>query len=239
MASMKVAAKILGSYLLPVPSLYLTGLTNIPNIQKFELPFEEMLMGSLSLAKQQQQKLLLYIGYLGSARQAQILAKAIELYRDIIQEIIVDPVSGDHGRLYVPEEVANQWPHLLRLADWAVPNCTELQYLSTGQMDSSMPATKYIEKFKEKFPHLSFIVTSLPAGQDIGIYLYDQNSEWQMTHRRIEQQLGGSGDLFAAYFIENFWIKELSAKEGVQQSAEKCLETLDKSVNVSSKELLL
>ena len=126
-ASMKAVISLLGTRVLPVPSLYLTGLTNIPGIIKTQTAFEELFMGCLQLSQSRKEALILYIGYLGSKEQVDCILKGIEAYRDIIIEIVVDPVSGDHGKTYVDMEVWKAWPQLLYQADWALPNYTELK----------------------------------------------------------------------------------------------------------------
>ncbi len=236
-ASMKVAISLLGSRILPVPSIYLTGLTNIPGFQKFALPFEAMLVGSLELARKRGQKLLLYIGYLANATQAETLSSAIKEYRDIIQHILIDPVSGDHGKIYVAEEVISVWPMLLKQADWALPNYTELQLFSGLAPDRSIEA--HVNAFQQSFPNLSFIATSIPFDEDIGLHLYHEGEDWQFSHEKLTHNYGGTGDVFAISFIEAFWLNGLSAKEAVKEGANRCLKLIRKAKDQKADQLIV
>ncbi|MEL7341168.1 MAG: hypothetical protein AAGM67_11835, partial [Bacteroidota bacterium] len=116
-ASLKVMMRLLGTRLLPVASLYLSGLTNLKGVIKTELDFEPLLRSSFDIARQRGERLIVYIGYLGSASQAHLIEQCLDQYQDLIEAVVVDPVSGDHGRTYVPETVWSAWPALLARAD--------------------------------------------------------------------------------------------------------------------------
>ncbi|MEM6801839.1 MAG: hypothetical protein AAF696_10585, partial [Bacteroidota bacterium] len=173
-ASMKAILSILGTSVLPVSSIYLSGLTNIPGFVKTEVAFEELLFSSFKLARERGDQLLLYVGYLGEAKQAQLISQAITEYQDIIQYIVVDPVSGDQGKMYVPQEVLEAWPQLLSQADWALPNYTELKFHSAIKGEPDLSEEGYIKAFAQRFPQLSFISTSLPHPTDLKLTMFRQ-----------------------------------------------------------------
>ncbi|RMG19590.1 MAG: hypothetical protein D6730_21270 [Bacteroidetes bacterium] len=222
-ASMKTVLSILGSRVLPVPSLYLTGLTNIPGHQKFSLPFEAMLRGSLELCRQAGDRLLLYVGYLGDEQQAAQLLACIQEYSELIDHILVDPVSGDHGKLYVPAEVLASWPALLEQAAWALPNYTELQLLSGLPPGQNRAPEEYVQAFHNRFPHLSFVVTSFPFSAQQGIYLLHRGQSFCWQHEQLELNFGGTGDVFAATFIQQHWLRQQDAQQAVKAAAARCL----------------
>ena len=144
-ASLKTFITVLGGKILPVPSLVLNGLTNMAIIKKLEIPFKELLQSSFDLAVYRQMDLILYIGYLGNAEQADIILEMINTYRSHIKTIITDPVCGDHGRAYVPAEVIAKWPALIRVSDMVFPNVTELKILTGNPPDGNQNAETYIE----------------------------------------------------------------------------------------------
>lgn len=225
-AGLKVSLNLLGSRVIPVPSLYLSGLTNMEGVQKFPVPFREMLWSSLDLARRQKLRLLLYAGYLGEAQQAHDLLEALDAFEDLIEAVVVDPVSGDHGRRYVPEAVLDVWPLLLQRAHWALPNYTELQLLSDLPLDPSAPAEDYLQAFRNRFPQLSFLVTSYPQPGGIGISLQEGDASWSMGHERLTHHFGGSGDVFTACFIQAKWIAGQSSREAATYAAHQVLELL-------------
>src|SRR5690606_24573830 len=81
MASLKTIISILGSKVLPVPSVVLNGLTNMPHVQKHLLPFRELLEGSFKLVAERKQQVILYVGYLGSPDQVDVILDMIRHYR--------------------------------------------------------------------------------------------------------------------------------------------------------------
>ena len=132
-ASLKTFITILGEKILPVPSLVLNGLTNMALVKKLDIPFKELLEGTFELAVNRDLDLILYIGYLGKAEHADVILEMIDTYRSHIKMIITDPVCGDHGRAYVPEEVIAKWPSIIGISDMVFPNITELKILTGHQ----------------------------------------------------------------------------------------------------------
>ena len=238
-ASMKAFLSILGSRLLPVPSILLTGLTNISGVKKTPIAFEDLLLGSLELARQQKQKILLYIGYLGSADQAGIILKAIDSYSDCITSILVDPVSGDHGRLYVPQEILAVWPSLLHEAHWALPNYTELKWLSGLDSQREYSHQAYLQSFSERFPNLSVIATSLPQNQDLSIGVIYEKAYHNFPVKKLPQNYGGTGDIFAAVFVLQYFLYQSGLDTSIQVAASFTSQTIQYSMDQNSQELLV
>lgn len=240
-ASMKAVLSLLGTRVLPVPSLYLTGLTNIDGFIKTQTAFEELFMGSLRLARQRRESVLLFIGYLGSRSQVECILHGIQQYQDIIQDIIVDPVSGDHGKLYVPKEVWESWPSLLEKANWALPNYTELQLHSGLSMQEDIPAEAYIDAFRKRFPHLSFIATSLPHPEKMLLHLSESSSGniYTFTHQRLSPAYSGTGDTFAAYFIYFCYIKGNLPQRAMELAALSTVQIIHQSTAKGSKDLII
>ncbi len=48
--------------------------------------------------------------------------------RPRLQQVVLDPVMGDEGRIYVDEDVIPAYRGLLRDADLILPNQFELEY---------------------------------------------------------------------------------------------------------------
>lgn len=69
----------------------------------------------------------LYTGFLGSYEQIRLVGGVLERYHHDDTLTVVDPVMGDHGRLYATytKEMAGGMGELCRLADVVVPNMTE------------------------------------------------------------------------------------------------------------------
>ena len=238
-ASMKAFISILGSRLLPVPSIVLTGLTNISGFKKTAVAFEDLLLGSLELARQQGQKILFYVGYLGNPQQAEIILKGIEDYADCIEQVLVDPVSGDHGRVYVPPEIVAVWPSLLKVAHWAFPNYTELQLLSGIENISNHQTPEFFHAFVQRFPNLSVIATSLPGNKHLEIGLHHRGNSKFIPITQLPQNYGGTGDVFAAIFVQKHLVQGATLERSLQIAAAETAKAIQFSIDQNSTELLI
>ena len=239
MAGLKVCQSLLGSHLLPVPSLYLSGLTNRSNIIKRALPFEDMLTSSLSILRELQEPFVLFVGYLGNAQQAQYIAQCIEDYKALIHAVVIDPVSGDHGKQYVPDEVLKAWPSLLKLADVVLPNFTELQLLLGEEIDFSAPVDQLITIFSSQYPQTVLLGTSIPQ-QDpnqIGLVLAKDQQIKRFSHAKIKGNISGSGDAFSSTFIYFHYIERKSLTDSMQLAAHACMELIAHSLNSGYQDL--
>ena len=238
-ASMKAVLSLLGTRVLPVPSLYLTGLTNITGYRKTNVEFKELFEGSLALARQRKEKLVFYIGYLGNVDQVDIILKGIDTYADIIKAIVVDPVSGDHGRAYVPDSIVQAWPQLLIRADWALPNFTEVQLHSGLGLNKERAVEEYLDAFRLRFPQLSLIITSLPDAENMVLRLFDGKTKIHFVHEKLHPSYSGSGDVFAAHFVNNYFIKNQSPEEAMKKAALATLDQIRYAISQSSADLLI
>ena len=72
-----------------------------------------------------------YTGYLGSKEQLDLMSDMFHRFRREGNLMIVDPVMGDHGRLYqgFDTEFARQMGELCGVADIMVPNLTEACFM--------------------------------------------------------------------------------------------------------------
>lgn len=66
-------------------------------------------------------------GFLGSAEQIEIVLEFVECFRNEETMIIVDPVMGDHGKIYTTytDEMCEEMKQLISYADVVTPNVTE------------------------------------------------------------------------------------------------------------------
>ena len=75
---------------------------------------------------------IIYTGYLGSARQIDLVADLFDEFKTENNLTIVDPVMADNGKLYpgFDEAYATQMTSLCAKADIIIPNITEASYLT-------------------------------------------------------------------------------------------------------------
>lgn len=130
----------------------------------------------------------------------------IDLAADIIADvkaankdalIMVDPVMGDNGRLYVPDSRAQAIKDvLIPLADIITPNSWELSYL-TGQPADNRKAV--LEALTDIRTHT--LVTSVISGLEIGALYQDDTDVLFTGHKRFDAVPHGGGDALAATFL--------------------------------------
>ncbi len=135
-------------------------------------------------------------GYFTSAAQVIAVTKQISALKAQHENlhVLVDPVMGDHGKLYVGEDVAEAIrDHLLPLATITTPNVFELTW---------MAGTSDIKAAIEKLAVPEVIVTSLPADEShLATELH--YAEVCLTHV-IDRQSNipnGTGDFLAGCYL--------------------------------------
>ncbi|NJK95809.1 MAG: hypothetical protein HC905_13670 [Bacteroidales bacterium] len=173
-ASLKAQMAILGSVLLPVPTVLLNGVASYSMVRKQTIDFMPLLEGTLYLCTQQGQKPYLFLGYLTSVEDVFHLKDFIVANAHLLAGVFVDPISGDNGKPYIHTDIIREWPQLLSLATFAFPNITELKMYSGIPSEADLES--HIIAFEIRFPLLNYILTSYCKEKKIGVRL-KTNSE--------------------------------------------------------------
>ncbi|MEE2565577.1 bifunctional hydroxymethylpyrimidine kinase/phosphomethylpyrimidine kinase [Hyphobacterium marinum] len=149
-------------------------------------------------------------GYFASAAQVDRAAAAIDAVRAATTRkahnvcayapepvIVVDPIMGDHGKLYVPDPVASAIRHqLIPRADLVTPNAWELGWLTGKPVTDAQLALAAARSLKRPV-----LVSSVPKGDEIGILHADAHSACFVSHPVLEDVPKGTGDLLTAEFL--------------------------------------
>lgn len=148
----------------------------------------------------------LYSGYLGSPAQAALVQKAFAKLRNPGSLLVVDPVMGDNGKLYkgISPAMAQSMAALVKSADVAVPNATELAILCGQDADTALT----LEQAKQCMRRLSqtgpgrLCLTSAPGAAegfvDTLAYAREKDRFWRIRVRRVDAHYPGTGDTFAS-----------------------------------------
>lgn len=138
-------------------------------------------------------------GHFSSAEQVAIAAEALTRVKRASPgaRLIVDPIMGDADKgLYVREPVAEALAaELVPDADVVAPNAWELGRLSGRKVGD--PASAVAAARKLGRPTL---VSSLAAGEAIGVAYVDEREAWLAEHARRSAAPKGTGDLLTALF---------------------------------------
>ena len=141
-------------------------------------------------------------GYLGAPAQTGALARLIDALRDQRDDVmvLVDPVIGDEGGLYLPEETASAIRDtLIPRADIATPNRFELGWL-TGM---PVGGNRDIATAAAALPSPMTLVTSaepMLRGKAATL-LRTPNETWLAEADHVADPPNGPGDLIAALFL--------------------------------------
>lgn len=183
-----------GESVAPVPSLLLTGPADMPGCRRAPCDLAGLLDGTLEAARVRAERPWLFVGYLASPAQIDVVEAALARHADVVAGLVVDPVCGDDGRAYVTPELVREWPRLVARASMALPNVTEVALL-TGA-----PAAEGVATLRARHPNLELVVTGGLDGGQVVTRAYEPRHGAEVEHRqpRVEGRTQGAGDLFAA-----------------------------------------
>jgi pyridoxine kinase len=142
-----------------------------------------------------------FTGYFPSAASVAVVADAIGRIRHANPKalVVVDPILGDAGRLYVPGETAAAIrDRLLPLADIATPNLFELQWLSGAAATSIEDAARLARALG---PPRVVVTSAVEAKGEVATLLVEGAS--QVEHRLAWRKgvPNGAGDLLAGLLL--------------------------------------
>ncbi len=147
----------------------------------------------------------IYTGYLGSAKQVQIVMDSIDLLKKDNTKIIVDPAMADSGILYkgFDKDFPSKMSILCRKADIIIPNITEA-CLITGIEYKTNYDMHYVESLLYKLSNFTkrfVILTGISFSKDkIGCSIFDKESKKinSLFSEKYDGTYYGTGDIFAS-----------------------------------------
>ena len=139
-------------------------------------------------------------GYFADAEQVAVVAQHVAKMKlnNPGLMILVDPVIGDHGALYVPEATAIAIrDQLLPLATIATPNLFELAWLTNDMNAQDSPEVAALN-----FHIPEVIVTSVPRVPDqLATLLVQKNAVVEHKTKHLKQVPHGTGDYLAGLYL--------------------------------------
>lgn len=234
-AGLKPMMTVLMNHLIPVPSIILTATTNIPGFVKTETDFRTLLQGSLELCKTLDFDVVLFCGYFYKADQIDCTLELYHKYRDIISQVLIDPILGDHGKLYVEKEIMTRIPGLLSIASIAFPNVTEVALLTNINNDLN----QNLNDLLITYPAITLIVKSIKKGREsIGIRILSNQMRFDYYHPYIDTNFGGTGDLLISYFLLHYLFKGQNITKSTKIAVRNTFKIIKNSIKKGSKELI-
>lgn len=151
-------------------------------------------------------------GYLPDIDGLQRIGKVVTemCERDGNLKWILDPVLGDEGRLYVPEETVEIYKNILRNGAiyLTTPNQFELELLTETKIEDLPSLKSAMQRFHILYPKVvNLVVTSviLPLNQGLDNFVSagtDFKDYWYFLVPKIKAHFSGGGDLFSAIILD-------------------------------------
>ena len=164
----------------------------------------------------------IYTGFLGSERQVDIISKFADKFKTADTLLFVDPVMGDHGRLYstYTPHLVDRMTELSARADVGTPNLTELSFLTDIPYDELIVADD--EKIFELAKSLGAgkaVVTGVRRKNRVCNLAIDCKSgaRFCASSRYIGGEYCGTGDLFASLLC-GYMINGLSLSRALSRA---------------------
>lgn len=178
-------------------------------------------------------------GYLGSAAQADPIARIVEAVRTHNPDAhyLCDPVIGDLGGLYVPEETAEAIrDRLLPLATIATPNRYELGWFAGASLDDN---TAVMEAALSLGPERVLVTSAVPClAGGTGNLLLTPRHAMLAEHRVVPNPPNGLGDLLSAVFLARL-MEGFSDERALHLATGAVFEILARTVGRGGDELML
>ena len=120
-------------------------------------------------------------GYLGSANTGPVVLASAKQVRNGNPSALwcCDPVMGDHGQFYVPEDIPPFFrDHALPAADIVFPNTFEAAYLSGMPVETAQEAVMAANALLDRGP-ITVVISGIIEGNQLGALAADANGHWK------------------------------------------------------------
>lgn len=148
----------------------------------------------------------IYTGYLGSARQIDIVKHIFGTCSKPGCMHIVDPAMADNGKLYYgfDDAFVKEMAKLCAAADYILPNITEAS-LITGSEYKETYDEAYVIDLAQKLSALgakTVILTGISyEPSTTGVVVYENGKMSYYKHHRLPKGSHGTGDIYASSFV--------------------------------------
>jgi len=169
----------------------------------------------------------IYTGYLGSTQQSEMVLQYIHKAKTLQTLIFIDPVMGDHGKLYqnFNEDRVNEMKKLCQNADFIFPNMTEATALAGISYQGNGYDESYIQQIfdgLQKFNVQHIILTGVENDKNqIGVVAIDREIKEKIMffEHQTPGNFHGTGDVFASFFIAGI-LNALNFKRSLKMALE-------------------
>lgn len=183
----------------------------------------------------------IYTGYLGSEKEIELVKQIFADFKDDDTLIFIDPVMGDHGKLYpaFDDAYAAHNASLCAEADIIVPNITEA-CLMTGMDYREDYDEAYIKTLIQKLVALGskvVVLTGVAFTEGMnGVYGYDSRSGEYFSYENahVDAVFHGTGDIFSSVSVGGI-MRGLSFKDAFALAADYTAATIRETIKNPNK----
>lgn len=164
-------------------------------------------------------------GFLSSLEQIEMVKRLITEFSTERTKIIIDPVMGDHGRLYsvYTKEMCEAMKNLASYAHILTPNLTEaciladISYHLGDWTDEELHAL--LERLKQ-YPAEQIVVSGISSEDFLVNLIYDKaHGTTIQKQKKAGKERSGTGDVFAAIIASNA-VHGISFEESVTMAGQ-------------------
>lgn len=165
-----------------------------------------------------------YTGYMASAEQIRLAADIIKGLKREGGIAVVDPVLGDHGRLYssITPTMVDAMKEFCRHADVITPNLTEANLLLGREPDTPAHDPAAMAEALSDGGRRSVVITGVsPCEGQVGALWFDRDSGKveAFAGQRVDAAYPGTGDLFTSV-LTGVLVRGESLDQGARQAVE-------------------
>lgn len=148
-------------------------------------------------------------GFLSSMEQIDLVKRLITEFSTEHTKVILDPVMGDHGRLYsvYTKELCESMKDLAGYAHILTPNLTEACILADIPYHSGDWTDHELQTLAMRlaqYPAKQFVITGITSKEELVNLMYDADIGITMQkHEKTGMERSGTGDVFAAIIASN------------------------------------
>ena len=151
--------------------------------------------------------------------------------------ILVDPVMGDHGKLYptYTQEMQEKMRELMPYATIVTPNLTELCALideTYHETTDKEELSRMCQKLSQMGPQY-IVVTGISVDDQILNFIYDHGHIEILYVKRMGEDRSGTGDVISAV-IAGSYLKGDSFLEAVRKSTDFASKCIQHSVDIDA-----
>ncbi|KAF2905739.1 hypothetical protein ILUMI_00452 [Ignelater luminosus] len=184
----------------------------------------------------------LLTGYIGSASFLNRIASLVKHLKEINPNLIYvcDPVMGDNGKMYVPEELLPIYKEsIVPLADIITPNQFEAELLTGQKITCVDDAWKAIKILQEKGCK-TVVLSSTELGDQKHLLAIasskagNQSSAATINIPKLPACFTGTGDLFASLFLAWIYKTDNCLKEALERTIGTLQAVLKRTLNYAT-----